>query len=304
MLPAGGTAPAARLRLTVRSAGGRAATGSLGPGSRRALTSSAAAGAVLFIAVVLAVGWIALWLDGFALWIVAPLGAAVLARALARDGADDAGLRLRLRGNLPWYGLSVLVPAACVLAVLGLGAAAGEISFAGLTREGRARSSLRCCPRPPGSSSRTSSRRSAGAAISRRSCAPSGSTISSTTRPSASSGRSGTSLYYVGILAAGSYDDYTSVELAWFLAILFPGLVAGSIVLGELRLATDSVWPPIIAHTASNALVFTLLFDDYVDVSSAALFTPGQEGVLIAALFAAAGVVMYVARVRHARGAG
>lgn len=270
----------------------------------RALTSSAAAGAGLFIAVVLAVGWIALWLDSFALWIVAPLGAAVLARALARDGADDAGLRLHLRGNLPWYGLSVLVPSACVLAVLGLGAAAGEISFAGLTREGE------------------------GAFIGAVLAATPWLFVKNVVQEVGWRGYLTPKLrslglddlvnhatvgvvwaiwhipYYIGILAASSYDDYTSVELAWFLAILFPGLVAGSVVLGELRLATDSVWPSVIAHTVANALVFTLLFDDYVDVSSAALFTPGQEGLLVAALFAAAGVTMHVARVRAARGAG
>ena len=269
----------------------------------RALTSSAAAGAGLFIAVVLAVSWIALWLDSFALWIVAPLGAAVLAHALARDGAEDAGLHLRLRGNLPWYGLSVLVPSACVLAVVGLGGAAGEISFAGMTREGE------------------------GAFVGAVLAAVPWLFVKNIVQEVGWRGYLTPKLrslglgdlvnhaivgvvwaiwhipYYIGILAASSYDDYTSLELTWFLAILFPGLVAGSIVYGELRLATDSVWPPIIAHTVSNALVFTLLFDDYVDVSSDALFTPGQEGVLIAALFAAAGVAMHVARVRAARGA-
>jgi hypothetical protein len=79
--------------------------------------------------------------------------------------------------------------------------------------------------------------------------------------------------------------------------------VPSACVLAVLGRPRDSVWPPIIAHTVSNALVFTLLFDDYVDVSSAALFTPGKEGVLIAALFAAAGVAMRIARVRAARGA-
>jgi membrane protease YdiL (CAAX protease family) len=269
---------------------------------QRALAGSAAAGAGLFIAVVLAVGWIALWLDSFALWIVAPLGAAVLARALARDGAD-AGLHLRLRGNLPWYGLSVLVPAACVLAVLGLGAAAGGISFAGLTREGDGAFVAAVLSATPWLFLKnivqevgwrgylTPKLRSVGL-HDLVNHATVGVVWAIWHIP-----------YYVGILAAGSYDDYTSVELAWFLALLFPGLVAGSIVLGELRLATDSVWPPVIAHTVSNALVFTLLFDDYVGVSSAALFTPGQEGVLIAALCTAAGVAMYVARVRGARGA-
>jgi len=94
----------------------------------------------IFVIVVLAVGWLGRGLDvvtgspasegpGILLWLVTPLAASLLLRAFAGDGWADLGVGPNLRGNLPWYAVSLLVYPVLTAIVLVIGGGIGPITF-------------------------------------------------------------------------------------------------------------------------------------------------------------------------------
>jgi len=94
---------------------------------------------------------------------------------------------------------------------------------------------------------------------------------------------------------------YTSSDIKLFIPMVILGLVAASIVYGELRFRTRSLWPAVLAHTSANALILTLLFGNYIDISPSLhfLFTPSFEGILMIVLFAAMGILLYLRGARQ-----
>lgn len=121
----------------------------------------------------------------------------------------------------------------------------------------------------------------------------------------------------VGVIWAGWHIPYflylvdpvalhaaTSLHLATFVALAVPALVAVSIVYGELRLLTNSVWPAVLAHAIGNASIDALVARGFVHVESGkdVFVSPGYQGVLSMMLFVVAGVLLH--RWRISRGAG
>lgn len=75
------------------------------------------------------------------------------------------------------------------------------------------------------------------------------------------------------------------------------GSVAASLVYGEIRLRTDSVWPAVLMHTAGGAFIATLLLEVLMTPETAFLFSPGVEGTLTIAIFTLVGLGLYARRV-------
>ena len=96
----------------------------------------------IFSVVVLASGWLGLGLDalmntpsgqqglGMLLWLIIPLLTALLLRAFAGDGWKDFELRPLLKGNLIWYGASLLIYPLVASLVVAIGAVPGFVSAA------------------------------------------------------------------------------------------------------------------------------------------------------------------------------
>ncbi|TVQ23747.1 MAG: CPBP family intramembrane metalloprotease [Spirochaetaceae bacterium] len=94
----------------------------------------------VFVVVALVSGWIGVLVDrilpeqvgeeslGMGLWLVLPFLCGVIIRALRRDWADF-GLRPRLRGNMLWYALSILIFPAVTLVFVIIGQLFGVVSF-------------------------------------------------------------------------------------------------------------------------------------------------------------------------------
>jgi hypothetical protein len=86
------------------------------------------------------------------------------------------------------------------------------------------------------------------------------------------------------------------------LATLVPrfllGTMAVSIVYGEIRILTDSVWPAVLMQTAGGIFIGALVLNDFIQVASGAefLFAPVLEGGLIIVLFALIGVGIHLLR--------
>ena len=104
--------------------------------------------------------------------------------------------------------------------------------------------------------------------------------------------------YWLGLLDISVLRSYTTQSLLTFIPLGFAGIIVAAIVYGELRMLTDSVWPVVLLHTIGNALILTLLLQDFIEIASSMEFlvTPGMEGVLSIVLFLVIGIGIYFIR--------
>ena len=82
--------------------------------------------------------------------------------------------------------------------------------------------------------------------------------------------------------------NYLTPNMLWYFApLLMIGTISQSVVYGEIRLATDSVWPAWLMHTIGNTFGNALLLSGFILIKSGKeiLFTPGAEGVISIILF-------------------
>ncbi len=73
----------------------------------------------------------------------------------------------------------------------------------------------------------------------------------------------------------------TPNTLWYFIPLLLFGTICQSVVYGEIRLATDSVWPAWIMHTIGNAIGNTLLLSELIQLNPGKelFFSPGAESI-------------------------
>jgi len=75
---------------------------------------------------------------------------------------------------------------------------------------------------------------------------------------------------------------YLTPNMLWyFVPLLLMGTISQSVVYGEIRLATDSVWPAWIMHTIGNAIGNTLLLSELIQLNPGKelLLSPGSESI-------------------------
>ena len=86
-----------------------------------------------------------------------------------------------------------------------------------------------------------------------------------------------------------------------FVLCFFLGAIANSIVYGEIRMQTDSVWPAFLMHAVSNAVNNTLLLQGFVKMASGKelLVSLGIGGILGIVFFTLAGAGMHLMRRRR-----
>jgi membrane protease YdiL (CAAX protease family) len=94
--------------------------------------------------------------------------------------------------------------------------------------------------------------------------------------------------------------EYSMGNMPLFVLCFFLGAVASSIVYGEIRIITGSVWPAFLMHAVSNIFNNTLILNGFVRLESGKelLVSPGIEGVLGILFMASVGVVMVANRLR------
>lgn len=257
----------------------------------------------VFAIVVVACGWLGYGLNvamevppgetlGLLLWLVAPLVTALLLRAFAGDGWQDFGLRPNLRSNGLWYLVSLLLYPVVALIILALGAGLGIITFTDF------------------SVARVAAIFSAGfipAFIKnlfeefawRGYLAP---------KVNALGLNAYVSHVIVGVIWAVWHIPYllflldptvlqatTTQSTMTVIPQMIIGLVAASVVYGELRLLTASVWPAVLLHTVGNAFVDGLILQKSFQVAPGMefLFSPAPQSVLTTVLFLAVGVGLH-----------
>jgi membrane protease YdiL (CAAX protease family) len=82
--------------------------------------------------------------------------------------------------------------------------------------------------------------------------------------------------------------------MTWFVALGFIGLFPTSLVFGELRLKTGSLWPAYIAHNITNAISAQLIIEGFIKFKPGAelIFSSNLDGLLMMGLFWGIGLWM------------
>jgi membrane protease YdiL (CAAX protease family) len=263
---------------------------------------------LIFAVVVLASGWLGYGLDrllnnppaqqlGLLLWLVAPLITALLLRAFAGDGWRDFGLNPSLKGNGIWYAASLLIYPLVAALVLTIGSMLGLVTFSDL---------------PPVLLLSIF----AGALVP--------SFIKNIFEEFAWRGYLAPKVHalglnasvghvIVGLIWGGWHIPYllflldpavrqatTTQSMVTFIPLMIAGLIAASLVYGELRLLTGSVWPAVLLHTMGNAFVDLLILQGLFKIVPGLdfLVAPGPQSVLTLSFFVAIGLGLRHLRTR------
>jgi membrane protease YdiL (CAAX protease family) len=254
----------------------------------------------IFAFLVIALGWLGRWLDslmgstssegiGMLIWLIAPFGVSFLLRAFAGDGWKDLGIRPAIKGNVLWYAVSILVYPVCATLVLVIGLALGAVSF-------------------PDFSLMVFVQAVAMIIVQQA--------IKNIFEEFAFRGYLAPKMYKLGLnvfvahVVVGliwgvwhlpylrAITPYTVESLATLIPRFLVAAVAASIVYGEIRMQTDSVWPAWLMHTVGATFVGALMLHDLIRISSGMeyLFTPVFEGGLAIVLFTLIGVGIHLLR--------
>jgi hypothetical protein len=256
----------------------------------------------IFIAVVLAIGWIGRGLDvllgnpsseglGILLWIGMPLVASLLLRAFAGDGWRDFGVKPNFRGNAWWYVLALLVYPVTTACILVIGSGFGLITF-------------------PDTSLST-----LGLVFQAFALALLTDVIKNFFEETAWRGYLAPKVYslglndHIGHLIVGFVwgawhvpyylfyvdravlQEFTVLCMAAYIPLAIVVAISWAFVYGELRLLTNSIWPAVLMHAVEDALLFSLIVDHHIQILPGTdwLISP-MNGLISVVFFLAIGV--------------
>ena len=262
---------------------------------------------IIFTAVTLFCGWLGAWLNlvvpspssqqslGILLWLMAPLVTVLFLRGLGKDGWQDFGLNMALRGNLKWYLLALLAYPLAIFLSLGLSAVFGAVSFDGLMTKGFGALLLSIVVTFIGSLVKNIFEEFAWRGY-------------LTPRFDALGlGRLTNHLltgliwglwhvpYWLFFLGPAMIADVSLLDMTWFIFVGVVGIFPTAIVYGELRLKTGSLWPAFLAHLMINAISAPLIVEKFIEYKSPAseiFFSPMPGGLILMVLFLGIGVWM------------
>ena len=250
---------------------------------------------LIFTILVLALGWVGRWIDsvigaapgvgpGMIIWIASPLVVSFLLRAFAGDGWSDLGVKVALKGEARWYVVSLLIYPAAAVVILGINHWSGE---SGHLNGGALFITVFVAALLP-------------------------QLLLNVFEESGFRGYLAPKLTALGVdrllghaivgLVWGAWHlpylaaitSYSSESLATLAPRFLLGAIAVSLVYGEIRLRTNSVWPAIIMQTAGGAFIGGLIAAGHVPAGRYAwLRMPALEGGFMLAMFAALGLWLF-----------
>jgi membrane protease YdiL (CAAX protease family) len=263
----------------------------------------------IFTIAVLSIGWVGHRLDvvldnpssgslGMLFWIVAPLGSCLLLRGFAGDGWKDFGVRFNFKGNLLGYSFAILVfPVVAILALV-IGRFSGAVFFPAFS---------------PGTLGIFLQVFVLGLLPAffknifeefawRGYLTPKVHSLNVNDY----AGHLIVGLiwalwhipYYLFFLDRLILGDYTTLNLAVFIPLALVTIVSYSLVFGEIRLLTNSVWPLVLMHAIEDAFVNPLLVEGFIKIKPGMdlFFSPGVS-ILVVVFFSATGILLH--RLRH-----
>ena len=216
---------------------------------------------------------------GALVFLTGPLLMAVLLRGFGGDGWADAGLRL---GALRWYPFAFLIFPVTFGLILGGGALTGSIELSGTLGALLAAAALELAPRLVfagfeewGWRGYLEPRLAAlGVPDLRRHFLV---------------GLTWAAWHIPYIMTTPGYSELPPVVFA---PLVLGGVMAMAVVYGQLRRASGSVWPVVIAHGIGNVFAFPLVFGGFAEFEHPALLATRPENLLFIALWASVGWMM------------
>ena len=266
----------------------------------------------IFIIVVLASGWLGRGLDilmgnppseslGMLLWLITPLITSLLLRAFAGDGWKDLGLKPNFKGNGIWYAVAILIFPVSTALTLVLGRCMGLITCSGFSmgtvglilqafamglipqffknifEEGAWRGYLAPKVYSLGLN------KLVGHVIV-------GLVWGAWHIP-----------YYLFFLDRSVLQAFTTLSLAAYIPLSIIVMICWSIVFGEVRLLTRSVWPAVLLHMVEDALLIPLFTAQHIQIIPGTdwLVSP-MHGLLASLFFVAVGMgLRYLRKRKH-----
>jgi membrane protease YdiL (CAAX protease family) len=106
--------------------------------------------------------------------------------------------------------------------------------------------------------------------------------------------------YYLFFLDKVILRDYTTLNLATFVPLALLAIVSYSLVFGEIRLLTNSIWPVVLMHAVEDALVNPLLVEKFIKFEPGMdlFFSPGVS-FLVIIFFSVTGILIH--KLRHGK---
>lgn len=265
---------------------------------------------VIFCFIVMVSGWIGVLVDrmlidqpegntlGMGLWLVIPLAAVLLLRSYAGDGWKETGFHPRLRGNLKWYLVALLVFPLITAIVLLMGTLLGWIDM----------SNFRAMPSFAGVF--------LGLLF--------GQFIKNIFEESVWRGYLTSKLvqlklkdwyvylivgiiwggwhipYYLVFLPTSDMFSILPVDKLAFAAIAIVSMTCWSVLFVELYRVTGSIWPCILMHSVEDALINPLVIDGYITIASGKewLVSP-IAGIFTSLLYVGVGLTIRAIRLRN-----
>lgn len=271
---------------------------------------------LVFAAGVILFPWLGVFLDqgrgpvqqqeslGWLFFILAPLLFAVVLRLLGRDWAD-AGLRPRLLEHLRWYGFALFFHPLLHFTLLGLGAATGILHIPDPSPARLAQVGMVMVAALGGNFLKNIFEESGWRGY-----------LTPKLQVLLNDGIAQhlvTGLiwfawhlpYYLVLLPPETLRSFADLPLGSFLALGLLSMLTLSIVYGELRLRSASLWPAVLIHTTTNAVMEGLLRNNFYQISPTweALLSPGLTSLASSAVFLAVGLWLYRSRRRAAAAA-
>ena len=258
-------------------------------------------------------GWLGIWLNnitgntmppmqslGALIWLTTPALSGILLRAIGGDGWKDSGFGLNLISGWKWYLIGILVYPLAALLTFGLGALLGIVSTDGFAAQGFS------------------------AYLSVAGTMFVGSLMKNIFEEFAWRGYLTPRLeaakihplmnhfivsllwmtwhlpYYYYYLDRALLESALTTSIPVFLITGYIVMVPTSILSGELRLLSKSVWPVFILHNIINALSMPLLMNGFIKVNGPLgfVFTPTNEGIITSIMFGMAGWMLYQYRMK------
>jgi membrane protease YdiL (CAAX protease family) len=107
--------------------------------------------------------------------------------------------------------------------------------------------------------------------------------------------------YWLFFLSPGQIEAATAQSLPTFIPMAILGLVIASIAYGEIRLLTGSVWPAVLMHTISNALIDIQVAGGFIDIAPGMGFvvSPAHQSILSMIFFLLVGIGLHTWRIRR-----
>jgi membrane protease YdiL (CAAX protease family) len=260
-------------------------------------------------------GWLGIWLNqvtgntnpplqslGALVWLTTPALSGFFLRAFGGDGWKDAGFGLNLRSGWKWYLVAILVYPLAALLTFGMAALLGAVNADGFATQGFDAYLSAVILILVGSLMKNFFEEFAwrGYLTPRLEAAK--------VHPLLNHLIVGVLWwawhlpYYYYFLDRATLENSIGTSIPVFLVLGFLSVISTSILFGELRLISNSVWPVFVLHQVVNGISLPLIFNGFIKLNGTTgiIFSPTNEGIVTSILLSLAGWMLYQYRIKKA----